>query len=561
MKLFGWPRSAAITAATPADVGLDPQGRPLYADPAPAPQALRTGRRIYHSARASRLTAGWQSTQSSADAEISSSLTNLRGRSRALMRDSPYAKRARRIIVNNVIGAGMGLQGQVKNSRGELLKRANNGIEAAFGCWSRAAYCHTGGGMDFGDFERAAMGQIVEAGEVFIRQHYRPFGGSPIPYALELIEPERVPHENLIALGVGESVGVNGMEMRLGVEVDEFYRAVAYWVRDRHPADFPFPSTLRGQVRRIPAEEIIHLRVVDRWPQTRGVPWVHAVARALNDSEGYEEAELIAARGAANYLGFLEQSDLDDPDVEQQDDGSFELELTPGIIARGPPGSKLTFNNPNRPNAALDPFMRYMLRKIAAGLDVSYASLSRDYSQTNYSSSRLDLLDDRDVWKVLQTWWQRSFRCEVHRRWLQQAVLAGEVDGVPVEEYGVTPDKFEAAKFKARGWSWIDPTKEVQAFKEAVRCGFTTRTAVIAQTANGDDIEDIDLERSEELAAQAALDPPLVYDVDPSVAPLDAGAKPTTPITDQGDQAGADTADAADTADTSSQSGRMRVIK
>jgi lambda family phage portal protein len=351
------------------------------------------------------------------------------------------------------------------------------------------------------------------------------------------------------------------MEMRLGVEVDEFYRAVAYWVRDRHPADFPFPSTLRGQVRRIPAEEIIHLRVVDRWPQTRGVPWVHAVARALNDSEGYEEAELIAARGAANYLGFLEQSDLDDPDVEQQDDGSFELELTPGIIARGPPGSKLTFNNPNRPNAALDPFMRYMLRKIAAGLDVSYASLSRDYSQTNYSSSRLDLLDDRDVWKVLQTWWQRSFRCEVHRRWLQQAVLAGEVDGVPVEEYGVTPDKFEAAKFKARGWSWIDPTKEVQAFKEAVRCGFTTRTAVIAQTANGDDIEDIDLERSEELAAQAALDPPLVYDVDPSVAPLDAGAKPTTPITDQGDQAGADTADAADTADTSSQSGRMRVIK
>jgi lambda family phage portal protein len=563
VKLFGWPRASTVSIATPADVGLDPQGQPLYAD-APRAQPARTGRRMYHSARPSRLTAGWQSTQSSADAEISSSLTLLRGRSRALMRDSPYAKRARRLIVNNVIGSGMGLQAQVKNTRGEMLKRANDGIEEAFSCWSRADYCHTGGGMAFGDFERALLAQVVETGEVFVRQHYRPFGGSPIPYALELIESERVPHENLIALGVGESLGLNATEMRLGVEVDQFYRAVAYWIRDRHPSDYPYPSTVKNLVQRVPADEIIHLRLIDRWPQTRGVPWLHAIARALNDMEGYEEAELVAARGAANYLGWLEQSDLDDPDVEQQDDGSFETELSPGIIGRGPPGSKIQFNNPNRPNSALDPFMRFMLRKIAAGLDVSYASLSRDYSQSNYSSSRLDLLDDRDVWRSLQTWWQRAFRCQVHSRWLQQAVLAGEVDGVPVEEYGVDPEKFEAAKFKARGWSWIDPTKEVQAFKEAVRCGFTTRTAVIAQTNNGDDIEDVDLERAGELAAQKELDPELVYDVDPGVNPTDAGAKPTTPITES-EQGTADAADAGPDAASSdaasSQSGRMRVVR
>ena len=47
--------------------------------------------------------------------------------------------------------------------------------------------------------------------------------------------------------------------------------------------------------------------------------------------------------------------------------------------------------------------MRFMLREIAAGTGVSYESLSRDYSQSNYSSSRLALIDDRDLWRVFQT--------------------------------------------------------------------------------------------------------------------------------------------------------------
>jgi hypothetical protein len=36
------------------------------------------------------------------------------------------------------------------------------------------------------------MGQVFEAGEVFVRKHPRAFGDSPVPFALELIEPERL---------------------------------------------------------------------------------------------------------------------------------------------------------------------------------------------------------------------------------------------------------------------------------------------------------------------------------------------------------------------------------
>lgn len=501
--------------------------------------------RMYHGARPTRASSGLIATTTSADAELASSLTNLRGRSRALMRDSPYARRARRLWVNNVIGGGMGLQAQVRNSRKEMHEKANDGIEGAFEYWSRGKFCHTGGALHFGDFERLAMGEVFEAGEVFIRQHMRSFGGSKIPYALELIESERVPHEFLTSFD-----RARGAEMRLGIEVDEFYRPITYWVRDRFPSEFPFPADGRNEVRPIPADEIIHLRIIERWPQTRGVPALHCVLVTLNNMEGYTEAELVAARGAANYLGWLEQSDLDDPDVEEQEDGTYETELSPGIIGRGPPGSEMKFNNPNRPNAALDPFMRYLLRQCAAGLDVSYASLSRDYAQTNYSSSRLDLLDDRDLWRVLQLWWMRSFRCEVHPTWLRQAVLANAVEGVPFNEYGLNPEKFEAASYKARGWSWIDPTKEVEAFEKAVKAGFTTRTKVIAQTANGDDIEDIDRERAQELKDAKALG--LEYTTDPGADEKKAQT-PAKPAADGDAEAGDET--------DSQEDRHMRVVK
>jgi lambda family phage portal protein len=161
-----------------------------------------------------------------------------------------------------------------------------------------------------------------------------------------------------------------------------------------------------------------------------------------------------------------------------------------------------------------------MLREVAAGCGVSYESLSRDYSQSNYSSSRLALLDDRDLWRVLQLWFIRSFREEIHREWLRQAVFSRAIAGIRIDEYAADPSKFEAARFKPRGWTWIDPAKEITSKIDAVKAGFTTVTDVIAETANGDDIEDIlqrrkrELEMMEEAGLQFTTDPMLEKELD-----------------------------------------------
>jgi lambda family phage portal protein len=500
-------------------------------------------RHQYQAAKSSYLTQGFgQMSGGSADTSIRSSLSALRARSRQLVRDSAYAKRAQTIVVNNVIGSGIGLQAQVQSSRGSLHDRANEGIEAAFCRWSAAEYCHTGGALHFSDFERALMAEVFEAGEVFVRMHMTPFGGSDIPFALELIESERVPHEFQSVASVQES--------RMGVEVDQFYRPVAYWIRDRHPSDV-YPGGMQNEnIRRVPASEIIHLRLVERWPQTRGVPWLHAVARKLNDMDGYSEAEITAARAAAMYLGWEESPEILDPTIERQEDGSYETTLEPNTILRPKPGNKLNFYAPNRPNSALDAFMRYMLREVASGTGygISYASLSGDYSQSNYSSSRLSLLDDRDSWRALQQWFIRTVRTRVHQMWLQQAVFAGAVEGVSVSEYMANREKFEAVRFRPRGWGWVDPTKEVQAFKDAVRAGFMTLQDVVS--TSGADLEELIDQRKKEVAMTEAAG--LVLDTDPKQV-SNAGLTQARP--------GGTTRPDDDTPDEPEEQQRMRVVK
>lgn len=534
------PLAAANETPTPVGSTAPPESQRAATPGAGVATFRPVAQRSYHSAQVDRLTLGWRAPNNSADSELYTALRQLRGRSRDLIRNAGYAKRAKEIVVDNVIGGGVGMQGNVRTGDGKLTKSVNDGIETAFCEWSLADSCHTGGALHFSDFERACMGQVFEAGEVFIRLHFRPFGNSKVPLALELVEAER------LADDYSQPVGASGSnEVRMGVEVDTFGRAVAYWVRDRHPSEIRYALGAPDRLHRIPADQMMHLRIVNRWPQTRGEPWLHTAARRLNDMDGYSEAEIVAARGAAAYMAFIKTPDNTAIPADFQMGDQAVVDMSPGVVEQLPPGWDIVLNNPNRPNPNMDPFMRLMLREVAAGAGTSYESLSRDYSQSNYSSSRLALLDDRDRWRALQQWWIRAFRHPLHRVFLRQAVLATAVPGLSVEAYINRPAHYEQVKFKPRGWSWVDPTKEVAAFKEAVRGGFMTVGDVIAQTANGRDLEDTLQERESELEAMSALG--LKFDTDiendqnqqqPAAAPKQAAAKPDDEPKPDDDEAG-----------------------
>ena len=519
----------ALTAPAPMPVAVPAVQAPAAAAP-DAPAARTVIVRAYSNARRSRLTTGFgSSSNSSADAELSSSLAELRSRSRQMIRDSAYAKRAQAVVVNNVIGAGIGMQAQVTSSRDNLRENVNAAIEQAWSEWCEADSCHTAGQMHFADFERAAMGQVFEAGEVFIRKHLSPFGGSRIPLALELVEAERLADDIAAPAATAPDA-----RTRLGVEIDRFGRPLAYWIRQGHPGDLR-PIIDSDRYERVPADQVFHLRLIVRSPQTRGEPWLHTVLRKLDDMNEYSAAEVQAARASSYYFGTIKSPAPDNVLATTESDGVNppQMDIESGMIQQLVPGEELDFHSPNRPNAALDPFLRYMLREVAAGAGPSYESISRDYSQSNYSSSRLGVIDERDTWRILQQWWVRSFRQPLHRLWLQQAVIGRAIAELGME-YALDPRKFEAVVWKPRGWTWIDPGKDVDSRIKAVRAGFDTVTNVISETGNGLDIEDVMKTRRRELQMFEDND----IEVSTNPADFDDSGKPVSEPADTGAGAG-----------------------
>ncbi|MEY8688332.1 MAG: phage portal protein [Leptothrix sp. (in: b-proteobacteria)] len=473
-------------------------------------QQAQLAKRAYAGATWGRTTADWVTLSTSADAELYTGLRTLRNRTRQLVRDNEYAKQALRLIVNNVVGQGIKMQGQVMQRRGgKLDEKVNDQIEALWEQWgSKGKWCHTAGRLSWADIQRMAIRGVAESGEVLIRKVRRPFGGSPVPFALEVIEADQ-----LVENWSGRTA--NGNEIRMGVEVDEWQRPVAYWLYPRHPGDNMVSGVPQGNdYQRVPADEIIHLGLFERPNQTRCVPWFHAAMVKLRHMGGYEEAEIVRARASASIMGFIQSPEVDLPGEEGGGsdglmDGERVMDLAPGVIKELAPGETFTGFDPSSANPAIEPFMRYMLRSFAAGVGISYESLSRDYSQSNYSGSRMGLLDDRDNWRILQQWLITSLHQEVFEAWVQMAVLGG---GLNLPAYESLPHLYHDVRWMPRGWDWVDPAKEVAAAKAAVRAGFMTAGDVIA--AKGGDYEDVYRQRRREL--DLADEYNLVFDTNPA---------------------------------------------
>ena len=449
-----------------------------------------------------RLVNDWVAQSSAADSEIRTSLRALRNRSRQMVRDNDYAKNAIRAVQNNVIGQGIKLQSQVKMQRGGTHNDAlNNKIESLWGEWCRAQNCHTGGILSFNDIERLLIGSVAESGEVLVRLVFQPFGSSKVPFALEVIESDQLMDER-------NGRHDNDNEIRMGVERNEWGRPAAYWFFPHHPGDYQFQTVQPSKYKRILAKEVIHLYRMERPGQTRGVPWFAAGLKRLHHMAGYEEAEVISARASAAIMGFIEtpEGELEADGVQ---DGQRVSSFDPGKIEVLSPGEKFTSFAPTRPGGQHEPFMRAMLRAFAAGIGVSYETISKDYSQSNYSSSRLALLDDRDNWRVLQSWMIANFHQRIFEAWLDAAVMSG---ALVLPAYEVSPHLYTGVKWCPRGWSWVDPVKEVKAYKEAVRCGFMTQSDVVTQS--GGDFNEMLEQRAHEIEMAEKVG--VVFDTDPS---------------------------------------------
>ncbi len=479
--------------------------------------APRQGARAWLAAQPSRLLADLPGGAAAApNRDIRNGLAVLRARSRWLAQNDGYTAGFLKMLRRNVVGPkGFTLQMRVPNDRGDGQdSRANEIIEAAWLEWGRIGACDVTGRLSFADLCRMVVVGVARDGEALVRRHRSPrfnrFG-----YALEVLDPSQL-DESVNGRPVGGIPA--GHVVRMGVELDVYGRAAAYWLKSLVPNDDVTAQHKPAQrTVRVPAEEILHVFMAD-WPgQARGVPWIAPGIRTLAMLDGYAEAELTAARVAAGKMGFYTMNGDEEPDGELSSDGKLVQQAEAGSFELLPKGVDFKGFDPQHPNAAFKDFVGATLRPAAAGAGVSYNAFANDADGMNYSALRATELEDRDEFRTIQEWMIGAFCRPVFTQWLTEALLVNALGGLPASKFW----KFDRPQFVARGWQWVDPLKEVAAMEKAVALNIMSRSQIVA--GQGGDIEAVAADLQKEAGMFAGITPPAGA---ATPLPLDNGEAP-----------------------------------
>ena len=444
-------------------------------------------KRAYAGANQGRLFSDFVASSRSADEEIKGALKVLRNRCRDLTRNNAYARRFISLAKANTVGdRGVTLQVKARNDNGAMDNLGNDQIEIAWKRWGRMGQCSVDGKISWVDAQRLFIENLVRDGEVLVRlvKYPNDFG-----FALEFIESDLLDEEYNVTLP-------NGHRIRMGVELDSFNRPIAYHLFTAHPGD---NSTMwmGKSYNRIPADKMIHAFLPERAMQTRGAPWMSPVIADLKMLNGYREAELVAARVGASKMGFFTSPTGDGFTPDDTDNKVPIMEAEPGTFHQLPDGVQFQQFDPTHPTTAFADFEKAILRGIASGLGVSYTSLANDLEGVSYSSIRQGALEDRDQWKIIQDFLIQHFVEPVYRAFLL-SIMQNAVINIPASRF----DKFaEATVFRARGFQWVDPLKEMNAAVVGLNNGILSMQDVANQY--GRDVEETfdQIKAEKELAA------------------------------------------------------------
>ena len=152
---------------------------------------------------------------------------------------------------------------------------------------------------------------------------------------------------------------------------------------------------------------------------------------------------------------------------------------------------------------------------------MAYTSLSGDLESVNYSSIRAGLLAERDFYRLLQRRRIQRVCQRLYRAWLPMAQLSGELR---ISAQDVV--RAQRVQFRARGFPWVDPLKDVQTLKEEIALGINSRQAACAERGRDFAAVLADLDAEQQLAAE--------YQV--PITGITTGAAPAPPETETPDQ-------------------------
>lgn len=431
----------------------------------------------YDAASKGRRTYGWKAPGTAADSAAGANRARLRNLSRDMIRNRSLAARGQAVVTGNVVGTG--IMPSVRMADGDDATAAMEVIRDHLLTPAIDVY----GVNALPGIQTQIMNTVFADGEVLVRRRMRDLRFEPglqLPFQVQVLEVDHL----------DETIFTNGQnEVIDGIEYGPTGKAVAYHLFDQHPGDNRRITSGRFTSTRVPAQQILHIRRLDRPGQMRGVPWLAPVMMTLGELSDYQEAQILKQRIAALLAFFVEAGE--DGAVY---DGKDLAEIGPGSVVGLQAGQKMVASQPPTVDGYPD-FMREGIRTIATGLGLTYESFG-DLTGVNFSSGRMGRME---MDRFIQVWQQQIIIGE-----LCNGLAGWTLDTWPLVQISRgLPAAPKALEWTAPRRPLIDPSKEIGAAIEEIDAGLNSRQR--KQREMGLDPDVIARERAEDAARDAVL--------------------------------------------------------
>ncbi len=433
----------------------------------------------YTGAGTGRRAASWYAPVTGPTRQLQADLPKLISRSRAAIRNDPWASSGLEKLVSNVVGRGITPKSLAQDDGLREL------LQDLFLQWSEVS--DPDGVLSFYGQQSIAARSMFEAGECFVRmRNRRPEDNLIVPLQLQIVEAEYVP------LHYNDTIS-SGNIIKAGIEFDKVGRRVAYWMHKEHPAETSFDSS---KLVRVPADDVLHIYEPLRPGQLRGQPLLTQVLLRMFHLDKFDDATLLRQEIANLFTGFItkpspEAGAVDPLTGKPLDYSNGDLPMVamePGTMQELAPGEEVAFNTPPGTSSDYPNFMRQQLMAISAGIGLPFELLSGDMKGVSDRALRLMLNEfRRRIQQIQQNQIIFQLCRPVWSRWLDMAVLDGAVSA---PDYATNKRKTAKVKWIPHGWPYMHPVQDMQAQKMAVRSGFKSRSEVVSE--QGYDSEQID---------------------------------------------------------------------
>ncbi|MEG3175877.1 phage portal protein [Sphingomonas sp. RB3P16] len=472
----------------------------------------------------------WSPPLQSVDADVLPAKQTLDSRSRDMMRNDAYVQGGANLHKDNIVGAHYLLNARPASRSvfGKLddvwEEEFQEEVEEKWELYSDSPdnWIDAARQNNFTAHVRMGVGIHLMAGEMLASVEWVTDDGAPFNTAIQMIELDR------LSTRQDEPASMMDPNIRAGVRFNQRGAPQAYQVRTHQLNDFGpmrwgLPAWTEVPIRKPWGRmQMIHLFETVRPEQTRGVTEMAAALKEMKLTHTMRDINVQHAITQSMYAAAI-TSDMPDEgvmaalgggqitadkaqelitayaegylgSVAQYAGGKRGLQIDGVKIPRLYPGEKLDLLTPGSGGPLGSEFEQSLLRYMAASMGVSYEQLSRDYTNTNYSSARAAMTE---TWKFMQARKKLiadRFASSMYRLWLEEAMNAGQIEtarGIQIynapkrgQKYGQLNLAFDAltrCDWIGASRGQIDEYKETQAAVLRINSGLSTAEEELAR--------------------------------------------------------------------------------